>query len=206
MKDVFVKAQHFCYNNGKGLFSNMVKVTVERSCLKSLVSHSHSLALCNFIFYFFLFQWLQLFIYFFICSYAPLCPTWLSGYRPIEPKKRRFCLFLPDWKEAHPRTSRELKRALSSSHLQGLHCFLAFPPLSAAASSTLKTCDLHGEWGWADGKSLNHVWYCREKTVGQAGRRERWLIGMRISAKVAFDIEVSNNVEKKEAWVHVRAL
>lgn len=187
----------------------MMKVTVEWSCLKSLVSHSHSLALCNFIFNFF---YSSDFSYLFISSSVATHPSALPDClvtSQLSQKKGPSACFsheLPDWKEAHPRTSRELKRALSSSHLQGLHCFSAFPPLSAAASSTPRPCDLHREWGWADGKSLNHVWYCREKTVGQGGRRETWLIGMRISAKVAFDIEVSNNVEKKEPRVRVWAL
>ena len=155
-----------------------------------------------------LFQWLQIFIHFLICSYAPLCPTWLSGCLPNWDKKSPSATFsqeLQDWQEAYLRASGELKRALSSSHLQGVHCFSALPHLSAAASCTLRTCDLHGEGGWADDKSLSHMWYCREKTVGQGGRRERWLTGMRISAVAAFDIDMGNNLEKKEPRVRVWA-
>lgn len=181
----------------------MVMVTIEQSYLKSL-SLTITLCLCAT-----LFQWLQIFICFLICSYARLCPTWLSGWCQIETKRSSSVTFsqeLQDWQEADLRASRELRRALSSSHLQGVHCFLALPYVSAAASSTLRSCGLCKEGGQAEDKSLSHVWYSRERTVGQGGRRERWLTGVRISTKVAFDIETGNNLEKKEPQVHVQAM
>lgn len=202
LKDMFVEAQHFCYNNGKNLFSNVVKVTVERSRLKSL-SLTITLWLRTT-----LFQWLQIHIGFLICSYTPLCPTWLSGCLPNWDNKSPSATFsqrLQDWQEAHLRASGEVRRALSSSHLQRVHCFSAVPHL-AAASFTLRTCDLRREGGWAANKVLSHMWYSKEKIVGQGGRRERWLTGVRISAKAALDIEMGNKLEKKEPQVHVWAI
>lgn len=139
LKDVFVKAQCFCYNNGKNLFSNMVKVTVERSCLKSLVS-----GFVQLYFLFFLFQWLQLFIYFFICSYACLCPTWLSGYQPIEPKKRPFCLFLPRAARLKRSTSENKQRAEKSP----LQLTFARASLLLGFSSSLSSSFLHLKDSW----------------------------------------------------------
>lgn len=114
LKDMFVEAQHFCYNNGKNLFSNVVKVTIERSCLKSL-SLTITLWLRAT-----LFQWLQIRIGFLTCSYTPLCPTWLSGCLPNWDNKSPSAAFsrrLQDWQEAHLRASGEVRRAFAKGSL-----------------------------------------------------------------------------------------
>lgn len=108
LKDIFVKTQQFHCNNRKKAIFQHVSCYHRAKLTEVSVFYNHSLALFNII-------PVSLDTCFLICSYAPLCPTWLSvcqtetkrallhlSLKSCETDKKHVWEWAESWEEPSP--------------------------------------------------------------------------------------------------------